>query len=777
MKKSEILQWRRFICAIVLLSALPAVALATNSVEPVFMPSMETQLTSGKIEIDGELGDSGWSGAGHVSDFVERWPGDNLEPLVSTEAFITYDTDNLYVSFICKDNPDDVRATMCQRDQYNDDDAVGLYIDTFGEAVWAYQFIVNPYGIQKDRIWTSVQGTDTGFDLIWHSAAKITDEGYNVEMAIPLAALRFPDRDVQNWRLDFRRIHPRESYHEYAWAPVDRDEQCVPCQWGSVEGIEGIKPGKGLEILPSFISYQTADIADALDADSGLENHDLLGESSLGAKYSLSSDITLEGTYNPDFSQIEADADQIDVNSTIINLFPERRPFFQEGNDLFRTMFNSFYTRTVNDPSMAAKGTARWDRTSVAYMAARDEHSPYIIPTEEGSYSAAPGKSTVNVIRGLHSLGNNSQIGFMATDRRYDDSGSGTILSADANIRLSSVYSWVGQVVHSDTQEPDNIAVSSGETFDHGEYTVDLDGESYTGKAFITQMRRRSRRWNFTIDYNQLDPTYRTQTGYDPWNDQQNSYVWNQLNFYPEGGIFERVSPNIFVNGRWNNDGQRKWIRYQGNVDMNLRKAQTYLGVRFNTGSEQWGGVEFNDLWSTTLTTQSRPSPKLGFFLQAQVGQGPALRTLDKGDEFSFTAELDYKPIDRLVIEPTFDYVKSTNANSDDLLFKQTIFRARVRYQVNPRLSLRLVLQRNESESPYYLDMAQAGNFPTYHMYFGKKWELDPLLTYRINSLSVFYLGATHDYRDFNAGRPELSSMRRMTGRQYFTKIQYLFQI
>jgi len=132
--------------------------------------------------------------------------------------------------------------------------------------------------------------------------------------------------------------------------------------------------------------------------------------------------------------------------------------------------------------------------------------------------------------------------------------------------------------------------------------------------------------------------------------------------------------------------------------------------------------------------------------------------------------------VDRLIIEPTFDYIRSSHAETGDLLFRQTIIRTRFGLQVNPRLSLRLVVQHNESDNPDYRSAARDGDFPNYHMYFGSKWEVDPLLTYRLNSFSVFYLGSTHDYRDFNAADTERGAMHRQTGRQFFVKLQYLFQ-
>ncbi len=132
---------------------------------------------------------------------------------------------------------------------------------------------------------------------------------------------------------------------------------------------------------------------------------------------------------------------------------------------------------------------------------------------------------------------------------------------------------------------------------------------------------------------------------------------------------------------------------------------------------------------------------------------------------------LDLKPIDRLTIEPTIDFIRSDQSGAGELLFEQTIARARFQLQVDPRLSLRLVVQHIKSESPLY------NTEDWYHLSFGSKWEVDPLVTYRLNSFSVFYLGSTHDWRDFNAADPGASSLHAMTARKYFTKIQYLFQI
>ncbi|MFC1476094.1 carbohydrate binding family 9 domain-containing protein, partial [Candidatus Zixiibacteriota bacterium] len=190
---------------------------------PVYQPELRVTQTSGEIKIDGKLDDSGWLDAARADNFAEHRPGDQTKPPVETVAFITYDEDKLYVSFTCYDDPAAIRASHAERERVFDDDNISLLLDTYGDAAWAYTMNVNPYGVQADALWSPNTGEDSGFDLIWESAG-----------AIPFAALRFPNREQQTWKIDFYRNHPRETQRAYSWAAYDRNEQCWPCQWGTV---------------------------------------------------------------------------------------------------------------------------------------------------------------------------------------------------------------------------------------------------------------------------------------------------------------------------------------------------------------------------------------------------------------------------------------------------------------------------------------------------------------------------------------------------------------
>ncbi|MCK5076395.1 MAG: carbohydrate binding family 9 domain-containing protein, partial [Calditrichia bacterium] len=368
---------------------LSFIVLAANENKDSFIPQINPGLsitkTFANITVDGVLDDEGWKNAASVTGFAETHPGDQTKPVVKTEVKITYDANNLYVAFICEDNPDEIRASLRDRDEIWSDDYVGILLDTYGDASWALYIFSNPLGIQGDTHFSSTIGEDDSFDMIYQSEGKITAEGYQVEMAIPFSSLRFPDNPEQEWRVNFWRTHPRDSRRTYSWAALSRDEPCFLCQYGTLSGIKNVQPGKSLELLPSVIANQTGALKDYDNPNSGFKNENIDGEASLSLKWAVTPSLTVEGAYNPDFSQVESDVDQIDINNTFALYYPEKRPFFQEGSDLFKTWHRIVYTRAINDPIVASKIIGRWNRNTLAYLGAVDENSLLVIPLEEKS--------------------------------------------------------------------------------------------------------------------------------------------------------------------------------------------------------------------------------------------------------------------------------------------------------------------------------------------------------------------------------------------------------
>ncbi len=749
--------------------------LATPDFQPVFKPSLDIGPAAGAIKIDGRLDEDAWKSASHVTNFVERQPGDNTQPPVRTDVFITYDGDRLYVAFVCHDDPAGIRASMSQRDQWSGDDFVGLLLDTYGEAAWAYEFFANPYGVQMDQLWTATMGTeDIGFDVIWESAGQITDSGYTVEMAIPFSSLRFPNQDSQTWRVEFWRSRPRETSASYTWSANNRAEQCWPCQWGTVTGIKNVHPGKGLEILPSIVAHQSSDLADYSSANAPFVHHDARGEVSLGTKYAITSDITAEATYNPDFSQIEADAAQIDVNTPTALFYPERRPFFQEGSDIFATLFNSFYTRTINAPKFAAKMTDRHGGTRIGAVFGYDENSTYLIPLDARSFVFPVGNSTAAVLRAARQFGNNSMIGGIITDRRYEHSGSGTVASVDGDLRLSQAFRLRGQYIVTHTAEPTVGPTFAGKTFDQGKHTLAFDGESYYGDALIFRLDQRTRYWIWFLGYNQIAPTYRTETGFDPVANHRTAEIYNAFVIRPAKGLITRISPETYFSRRWDFlTGAHRYDYFSSDVMVQTRFAQSQFQIGYGRNYELWEDESlsstplpsqgFDNLWQIFSSWNFQFNQYLGGHIQGTYGRGLVRNAPPaRGRETDYSFGLSIKPIDRLTIEPELNYARITNLQDGSRYFNGYITRTRTQFQATKELSLRLIVQYDD---------------------FYKSWDLDPLVTYRLSPFSVLYLGSAVNYSQLWYARdstdplyPNPFSRWRTTSRQFFMKLQYLFQ-
>ncbi len=741
---------------IVSIFACSALQAQDEDFKPVYNPEITISRVRGTIEIDGKLDDSGWKGAARAGNFVEHRPGDQTRPEVETEVMITYDQERLYVAFICYDDPGEVRASLCERDQGHNDDSVVLLLDTYGEASHAYEICSNPYGVPGDILYSSSSGEDLSYDMIFDSAGRITDFGWVVEMAVPFTSLRFPNVEEQVWKVDFWRNRPRESRFQYSWAAYDRNENCWPCQWGTLKGIKGVKPGAGFQFLPAVVAHQSA----SMNQRGHLDNGDLMGDVALGLSYDISSELKAEATINPDFSQVEADAAQIDVNSTFALQYPEKRPFFQEGSDLFDTYFETVYTRSINDPILAGKLTWRNGSNSLALMSARDEHSAIILPFEEKSEIVQNGKSYSNIIRYKRDLGEQSHLGIIATDRRFDQGGSGSLAGLDGNIRFSPNNSLQFQFISTYTEEVDNPALGdsslSSETFDDGKYTAGLDGESFSGRAFLLSLERGTANSRMDATYTERSPTFRADNGLEPSNNNrmgmlQGGYVLR----FDDSGIMETLEGNINMARKWNFDGVKKdeWV----NTDLvfAFRAAQTQVHFSYLSSNELFRGIQFNDIWQGHACFHTQPSGALELDANVNYGHRIARRDLVMGKEVSYGASAKIRPLNRLLISTDFSRVISDDLDSGDRLFSQSILWSRISLQVSRELSLRLVAQYNDRF---------------------KHWDLDPLLTYRINAFTVFYIGSTHDYRETGIedyGREGWS----LTDRQYFMKLQYLFRV
>ncbi len=279
--------------------------------------------------IDGVVGAEEWAGAPMITLDHQTQPGDNVAPTASTEVRFGRDDKHLYVAFIARD-PEQlgVRGRVTRRDDIAGDDYVKLYLDTYDDRRRAYVFWFNPLGIQADGIYTEGVSTgrdyDSNVDRTWDgilvSHGQITDDGFVVEAAIPFRTLRFPTGVDRQWGLHVERWIARKG-ERISWRPISRDASSLLTQMGQLSGLTNLAAGPSIEIIPTATWSITGDrqrdgrIVDIGQFDPGLTS-----------VWAMTPNLTLSGTVNPDFSQIEADEPQIEVNQRFPLLYAEKRP-------------------------------------------------------------------------------------------------------------------------------------------------------------------------------------------------------------------------------------------------------------------------------------------------------------------------------------------------------------------------------------------------------------------------------------------------------------------
>ncbi len=709
------------------------------------------------FDITGQMNHPAWDRAPSTYISHQIQPNDKKPAPVQTEVKVLYSKSHLYIGFLNSDpEPDLIRANVTDRDDYFGDDYVGIFLDPFNNNQNAYEFFVNPLGIQMDAM-RSGNSEDLNFDALWYSEASFTDDGYISVIKIPFKSINFPDREVQNWSIQFFRNYPRNNRYQLSWTNVSIDNSCLLCQSGLLANMEDVESSNTVELLPYGVATQSGSLNDSSDPESGFNNGPLEPKFGGSISYSPTSRSSIDVVVNPDFSQVETDAAQISVNETFALFYSEKRPFFVRDSDMFDTREDLYYSRTINNPLAAGKYTQKGDDFSIAFITAYDRNAPFIVPGKERSSQVQSEQEAYNnVLRTKYNMGQESHIGGLLTTRNQGD-GYNYVGSVDWDLLLSDNYYFRGQVGYSRTQELNNTALYDAQrVFGNTSYDAAFDGEQYSGMLLSTEFSREAKYYNFSLEYSSYAPTFQTQVGFINETNRREIEGSQSLSYYPDTDILSQGS--LSMSGTWRYDFAGEFQERYIFVRLNNRlSGQNTVNISFlPLNDERFFGEMFRNIYRGTISFNSNTWDAFSFGGSLEYGrdinrtENPVL-----GKGYNVSANATIKPTPRFQFTMDYNYSRLSEPDGSETFYSGDIYRLNLRYHFTPKLYTRLI---SEYDS------------------FNEEFQFYPLVSYKANPFTKFYIGMTSYITNFD--EPGTSGFRNyhQTSRQFFVKFQYLIR-
>ena len=721
------------------------------SVADTIKPELEAVRIEKHVNLSGKLDDPLWLKAIPVELKFEVSPGENTPARQRTTAMVLYDQEYIYLGFRCFDSlPGSIRSNLSDRDKIFNDDYVIATIDTYNNYQRGFEFAVNPFGIQGDLLMMGSGNEDPSYDMVWQSAATRNNDGWTAEMAIPFKSLSFSANSSQTWTISLLRNIPRKNRYLCTWTPLDRNNPSYIAQGGNLTGLEGIKPGYSLDFLPYIMVQQSGMKSDLSDPASAMDRGSLKARIGGGIQYSPSPNISINAVINPDFSQIESDADQLSVNTTFALSYPEKRPFFMTGMDLLQTPM--YYSRTINNPLYAMKLNGKIGKLSYLGIGAYDRNSAITVPGEEESNTiqTADG-SYAGVGRIRYDLGNENFIGALWLSRNYKEAHN-YVNGLDWNFKFWKNWYFQGEVFLSNTKEiNDTILFKSDRQFGSTGHDAGFNGEKYSGTGMHVTLMRQGRNYSFSVTQNNFSPTYQTYNGMFPEVNGKQTFMQHNFTFLPKKKIIQTYSIFLSSNLLYNFDRVFKELYIQPGFSINMI-GMTSLNISYLAlNRERFRNVLFHGINRTEFNIETTPVKGLSLSVDGEVGKF-IYRTLTPllGKGYNLTSELDIEPISRLKTSFTWTLAKLNDLSDNTEFYQGNIFRNITTLQFTKQLFLRNIVQYNT---------------------FSKTFSIYPLINFKFNAFTMFCAGMTQDLLNYN--QPDYKF--KTSGYQYFVKLQYLF--
>ncbi len=724
-------------------------------------------------EVDGRLDDAVWETATRLTEFVQIAPVEGAPGTEATDVWLAFDSENLYLAFHAHyTDPGMMRANRSDRDDIRGDDVMAVLFDPFLDQQRAYQFQVNGYGVQGDSIVNAdgrsggssgrmvrpqqsggvsraggggggsglsgsgqfgIRGDDS-WDTLFDTAGRIVDDGWTAEMSIPFKSLRYPTGAAsvdRQWGFQITRIIRGKSEAQ-AWSPISRGVAGQLTQFGLLEGLSDLSTSRNLEILPEITGVRLGSLKSMDGAGLAFDEGEPEGDAGFGVKYGITPNLTADFTVNPDFSQIESDQPQIETNQRFALFFPEQRPFFLEGQEIFQTptITNLLHTRSIVDPRVGGKLTGKVGRTTIGVIAANDEAAGRLDDETDPRFGTT---AQTFVGRARYDLYSESYLGAIATSREFGIEHN-RVGGVDGRFRLGRTHRVSFLAAGSSTR-------------------IDEEG-GLSGPVLEADYTRQGRNLGYGASYSSVDPEFRTATGFLPRNDYRQATTNVSYRWWPESALIT-WGPTLSYLRLYDHAGVLEEEQLQGRVSMSFQNNISLNGT-ISRDLERYSEVDFRKHgYGFFGVVSARLLSVVGGFNWGDgvlFAENPYL-----GRSMTGNVLISARPTSRLRAELTGIFSQFVNPANDSEVFDIKIFRTRATYQFSTRLLLRHILEYNTSA-------VTLGN--------------NLLLTYRINAGTVAFLGYDDRYRQGTRIDEFLfpTAALQRTNRAVFAKVSYLFR-
>jgi len=742
------------------------------------------------VAIDGRLDEPVWSRAARLTGFSQYQPVDGRPSEEPTEALVWYGPDAIYFGIRAGElHGDVVRATRANRDNITSEDNVQILLDTYNDRRLAFLFGVNPLGVQQDGTRSDQFGggaggrsatgggnqninplegnVDLNPDYVFESRGRLVEGGYEVEIRIPFKSLHYQDRAEQVWGINILRRVQHTGFQD-SWTPAVRASASFLGQSGTLEGLHDLKRGLVLEVTPTATAR-----LDGSRVPPDRWSYEEGGELGADVRWGIRQNLTMSGTWNPDFSQVEADVGQVVLNERFALFYPEKRPFFLDGLELFDTPNQLIYTRSIVAPRGGAKLAGKLGHTNLATMLVADD----------SLYSWSGGHTPVfGILRARNDLPGGGNAGAIFTTRE-DGPDHSRLGGADLRLYHSKLYYVELQAVQSWTSR---------------------DGDGRKGPLLQAVWDRTGRGWGFHYSLQAISPDFDAAAGFVNRTGIVNASIFNRLSFYGQPGALvqtwggfigftriweysdtgagpmeggEFVSPSATIRGGWQIGGSlgRNFFSYDPSPYAGLT-VERGIGGAIDTLPFEVPGRE-DDQWNGSLRVTTPTYRQFTATASISVGRVPIFREAAPGTSVRVDGSVDLRPTSALRATLQFSRLALNRRRDGSRFSTETIPRIKLEYQVSRALFLRMVGQYDALATAPLVDRQGRAILIGGEKDQGTRsneFRMDWLFSLRPGPGTLLYLGygtTMHEPRQFRFG--DLSR----TSDGFFGKVSYVFRM